>query len=125
MQMQDLGFAREQIVTDAQTFHRVENLLDVARGDIVSQLSDGIVSCFDSMQDFDAQLKTIRVWLAGGADFSIEGADFCVEVPAVIIKWKFRGKRTVKRLDICKRQPFDVHKADHNISDLDPGVVDI
>src|SRR5437870_12020647 len=31
MQMQNFRFAREQIVTDAQAFHRVENLLDVAR----------------------------------------------------------------------------------------------
>src|SRR5258708_39398311 len=100
MQMQNLRFAREQIITDAQTFHRVENLLDVARCDIISQLSNWIISCFDRMQDFNAQLKAIRVWLAGGAAFSIKGANFCVEVPAVIIKRKFRGQRTVKRLDI-------------------------
>src|SRR6266481_7198584 len=125
MQMQNFRFAREQIVTDTQTFHRVEDLLDVARGYIVSQLSDGIVSCFDGMQDFNAQLKTIRIWLTCAAAFPIEGANPCVEVPAVIIKRDSRGKGTVKRLDVGERQPFDVHKAHHDISDLDSRVVNV
>ena len=36
MQMQNLRLARQQIVTNAQTLHGVENLFDIARGYIVS-----------------------------------------------------------------------------------------
>src|SRR5258707_2676659 len=117
MQMQNFRFAREEIITNAQTFHRVEDLLDVSRGYIISQLGNRIVSSFDGMQDFDAQLKSIRTWLTRGAAFSIEGADPRVEVPAVIIKRDSRGKGSVKRLDVGKRQPFDGHKGNHDISD--------
>ena len=55
MQMQNFRFARQQIVTDAQTFHRVEDLFDVARGDIVGKFSRGIVSFLDRMENFRAQ----------------------------------------------------------------------
>src|SRR6266404_4360715 len=125
MQMQNFRFAREEIITNAQTFHRVEDLLDVWLGYIISKLGNRIVSGFDGMQDFYAHLKSIRSWLTRGAAFSIEGADPRVEVPAVIIKREPRGKGSVKRLDVGKRQPFDVHKANHDISDLDARVVNV
>src|SRR5258706_4277082 len=125
MQMQNFRFARQEIITNAQTFHRVEDLLDVSRGYIISQLGNRIASCFDGMQDFDAQLKSIRIWLTCAAAFPIEGANPRVEVPAVIIKRESRGKGTVKRLDVGEHQPFDVHKANHDISDLDSRVVNV
>src|SRR5207249_2458888 len=52
VQVQNFRLARQQIVTDAETFHRVENLLDVAGGDIVGKFSRGIVSFLNRMENF-------------------------------------------------------------------------
>src|SRR5260221_8075045 len=100
MQMEDFLFAGEQIIADSQPFHGVEDLFDVAGRDIVSQLSDGIISGFDGVQDFNPQLQTLRVRLTSGAALAIKAPDARVKVPTVIIKRKFSRKGAVKRLNI-------------------------
>src|SRR5260370_17631585 len=100
MQMKNLRFARQQIVTNTQALHRVENLLDIARGHIVSQIRDGIISCFDRMQDFDPELQPFGVWFALSAASAIEQTDPRVKSPALLIKRPIGADCTVESLDV-------------------------
>src|SRR6266404_2951766 len=125
MQMKNFRLAGQQIVTNAQTFHGVENLLDVSRRDIVGQFGSWVVALFDGVQNLDAQFRSVGIWLAVTATFAIERSYAGIEIPAIVIKRSIRAKEAVQRLDLVERHVFYVHEANHDVGDLDAGVVDV
>ena len=125
MQVENVRLARQQVVANPEPFHRTENALDVSRGDVIGKLSDWIVSGFQRVQHLGAQLQSLRIRIAGCFAASIEETDPGVEVPTVIIKRAVSGQGKVELLDVCERQVLDVHEADHHVSDLHAGVVDV
>ena len=55
----------------------------------------------------------------------IEEADFGVEIPAVVIKRVVFGKRRIESFDLVEILLLDVQKTNHNVGNLDAGVVDV
>jgi hypothetical protein len=54
MEVQDLGLARQQIVTDREAVHGVENAFDVSAGDIIGQFGGRVIAFLDKVEDLGA-----------------------------------------------------------------------
>ena len=112
--MQDLAFAGQQVVLDAQAFHRAQVAANNGRSDCVGHFRRRAVAFLDGFQGFAAQRQARLV-------FFEELRDARVEVPAEIIELRLRGKRA----HFIGRFLRDMDKSDDDIRDLDAGVVDI
>src|SRR5258708_11051339 len=123
MQVQNFRLASQQVVTNTQPLHGVENLLDVSRRDVIGQLGSRIIAFLDGVQNLGSQFHSLRICFTTASTFAIERSDSRVEIPAVVIKRAVGGKGMVYRLDVVERHVFDMHKADDDISYLHAGVV--
>src|SRR5260370_38473258 len=123
MQVQNFRLASQQVVTNTQPLHGVENLLDVSRRDVIGQLSSGIISFLDGVQNLSAELRPLGICFTIASTFAIERSDSRVEIPTVVIKRAVGGKGMVQRLDVVERHVFDIDKAHDDISYLHAGVV--
>src|SRR5262249_55009199 len=102
MEMQNLRFSRQQIVTNAETFHGDKNLFDVSGRDVISEFGRRVISLFNRMQNLSSQLQLVRALFAFEVSVAIEQSYARVQIPAVVIKWTLGWKRSIQLLDLIE-----------------------
>jgi len=126
MQVQDFRLAREQIVTNAESLHRVDDALDVACGDVIGEHCDRVVAAFfKRVQHFVTQFQLVGIHVSRGVAVAVEETDLRVEIPAVIVEWMVFRERRIERFDPLEVHLLDMKKSDDDVSHLDAGVVDV
>src|SRR5437867_13222777 len=115
MEVKNLRFTCEQVIADSESLHRIENAFDISSGYIVCQICCFIISCFDCVKHFSAELQSFRIRLAIGTTFPIESSDTRVKVPTVIIERTVCGKGTIERLNVVEVHIRNMQETDNNI----------
>jgi len=113
-QVQDVGFAREEIVVDAEAVESAEMGVDNGGGDDFTDLGGVAVPLFDFLQRAGAEFEARLV-------FFEEMRDASVEFPAVVVEFGRGGEGA----DFGDRFCFEVLDAEDDVGDLNAGVVDV
>ena len=120
---EDLAFAGEEVVLDAEALHGFEMAAQDGGGDEVGDLGGVVVADFEGVEGVEANL------FAGGDLVGVGGVplgDAGVEVPAVEVD-ALVGFEEFGEEFACAREglAFEVDEADDDVCDLDAGVVDV
>ena len=122
--MKDLALAREKIVLDAEAQHGFEMAAQDGGGDEVGDLGGFVAAVLDQVQRVEAQLLARGLFFGGPFAVPLRGAG--VEVPAVVVNaLAFAGEAVNKCANFGGRFLFEMQKSDHDVGDLDAGVVDV
>src|SRR2546423_6219866 len=124
-EVKDFGLARQKVVCDAETAHRVQMTVDDSRRDIVGKLCGRVRALFERVQRLDSQLQTLRVFLRVGIAAAVEQTDARVQVPAVVVERVLVRERCVEAAHVFERHAFEMDEADDNVCDLDAWVVNV
>ena len=112
--MQNLAFARENVIVDVQPQHRFQMRANDGVGDDVRHFRDRARAGFNGVQRLTAPVQRLFVG-------RVIGRSSGVEIPAEIIEARPRGQLG----DLGGRLVLEVMKADHDVGYLHARVVDV
>ena len=115
VQAEDLAFARQEIVFDVEAVHGLQVATQDRSRDQFRDLGHFVAALFDGVQRVLARLQALLVAL-------VPLRDARVEVPAVVIEARRGGD---ERGNVLLRFLLQLNEADHDIGDLNAGVVNV
>src|SRR6185436_927562 len=81
VQMQNVRLARQQVIPDVESFHRIDDALNVSSPNVVSQVSCRIVTRLESVQYVVAELRLFGIHRSVRIAIAIEETDARVKIP--------------------------------------------
>ncbi|OQC39426.1 MAG: hypothetical protein BWX64_01631 [Acidobacteria bacterium ADurb.Bin051] len=112
VEAEDVALAGEQVVADAEPRHRAEVAPHDPAGDQPGGLGPLARAGFERVEGLAAPFEPGRILL-------VPAPDPGVEIPAVVVE------RLGERPDLGERRRLEVEETDHDVGELDAGVVDV
>ncbi len=114
MQVQDFALAWKEVVLDGKPVHGLKVTAENGGGDQLGDLGNFVVAFFDRVQGLGALLLVFGV-------FFVPGRRGCVDVPADVVKPRLLDES----LDVFLALALEFTKSDHDVGNLNAGVVDV
>ncbi len=121
VQLQDVAFSRQHVVTCADAIHRLEMVLNHPSRDVSGELGGLVTAFFHCLEARRAMLETFRIGFVPLGDLGVKIPRNVIEPLAAFAQRGFR----VALEHVVQTLAADVPEADDQVGDLDARVVDV